>query len=233
MCSDPVSGIIQTGIFCARNTGKVVSGKDTGRIGATGAQLISFTDKISHNASIFGENVLKATNAADDFICGTLKNIGKEGVAETLETSAKACNGSVIGTIATKAVNPLLIAAAGIRVLNDDDQYSALIEESSAMGLMFGAEKLMKTTKEMFFDITENGAKGIIEGKGLLQNAKNLVTKGLNTAATWFVGLSKGGRTAAKVGIGLLFVAGSIAAYNIGKAIGAKLTGRSNNTKKA
>ena len=213
MCSDPISGIIQTGIFCARNTGKVVSGKDTGRIGATGAQLVSFTDKLSHNASIFGEGVLNATNAADDFICGTLKSMGKEGAAEALETAAKASNGSVVGTIAAKAVNPLLIAAAGVRVLKDDDQYSALIEETGAMGLMFGAEKLMKTAKDVFFDIAENGA-------------KNLVIKGLNAAGTWFSGLSKGGQTAAKVGIGLLFVAGSITAYNVGKAIGKKLTGR-------
>lgn len=226
MCSDPISGIIQTGIFCARNTGKVVSGKDTGRIGATGAQLVSFTDKLSHNASIFGEGVLNATNAADDFICGTLKSMGKEGAAEALETAAKASNGSVVGTIAAKAVNPLLIAAAGVRVLKDDDQYSALIEETGAMGLMFGAEKLMKTAKDVFFDIAENGAKEVVEEKGFINGAKNLVIKGLNAAGTWFSGLSKGGQTAAKVGIGLLFVAGSITAYNVGKAIGKKLTGR-------
>lgn len=226
MCSDPISGIIQTGIFCVRNTGKVVSGKDTGRIGATGAQLVSLTDKLSHNASIFGEGVLNMTNTADNFICKTLKNIGKEGVADTLESAAKASNGSVVGTIASKAVNPLLVGAAGIRVLKDDDQYSALIEETSAMGMMFGAEKLMKTAKETFFDIAENGTKEITEQTGFIQGAKNLATKALNTAATKFSKLSKGGQTVTKVGIGLLFVAGSITAYSIGKTIGKKLTGR-------
>ena len=226
MCSDPISGIVQTGIFCARNKGKVATGKDTGRLGATGAQMLSLTDKVSHNASVFGENVLKATDAADSFICSTLRSAGKEGAADALETAAKASNGSVIGTIAAKAVNPLLIAAAGVRVLKDDDQYAALIEETSAMGLMFGTEKLMSTAKSAFFDIAENGAKELSESKGIVSSIKNLATKGLNNAAKWFTGLSKGGQTAVKVGIGLAFVVGSITAYNVGKAIGQKLSGR-------
>ncbi len=136
MCSDPISGIVQTGIFCARNTGKIATGKDTGRLGATGAQLVSLTDKVSHNASIFGEKVLKTIDGADGFICDTLKNMGKEEIADTLKATAKASNGSVVGTIASKAVNPLLVAAAGIRVLKDDDHYAALIEETSAMGMI-------------------------------------------------------------------------------------------------
>jgi len=226
MCSDPISGIVQTGIFCARNAGKVASGRDTARVGATGAQLLSLTDKVSHNASVFGEGILKATDAADSFICGTLRNAGKEGAAEALETAAKASNGSVIGTIASKAVNPLLIAAAGVRVLKDDDQYAALIEETSAMGMMFGAEKLMKTAKSTFFDIAENGAKELSESKGLKDGIKNVATRALNTAAGWFSKLGKGGQTLTKVGIGLLFVAGSITAYNVGKSIGKKLSGR-------
>lgn len=226
MCSDPISGIVQTGIFCARNTGKIATGKDTGRLGATGAQLVSLTDKVSHNASIFGEKVLKTIDGADGFICDTLKNMGKEEIADTLKATAKASNGSVVGTIASKAVNPLLVAAAGIRVLKDDDHYAALIEETSAMGMMFGAEKLMKTAKNTFFDIAENGAKEITESKGFTQGIKNLATTGLNKAAKWFSGLSKGGQMATKVGIGLLFVAGSITAYNAGKAIGKKLSGR-------
>ena len=81
------------------------------------------------------------TNTADNFICKTLENIGKEGAADTLKKAAKASNCSVVGTIASKAVNPLLVGAAGIRVLKDDDQYSALIEETSAMGMMFGYRK--------------------------------------------------------------------------------------------
>lgn len=119
-----------------------------------------------------------------------------------------------------------MVLAAGVRVLKDDDQYSALIEETSAMGMMFGAEKLMSTAKSTLFDIAENGAKEITESKGFIEGAKNLAKQGLNTAGKWFSGLSKGGQTAAKVGIGLLFVAGSITAYNVGKAIGQKLSGR-------
>ena len=94
------------------------------------------------------------------------------------------------------------------------------------MGMMFGAEKLMKSSKETFFDIAENGTKEITEQTDFIQGIKNLATKALNTAATKFSKLSKGGQTATKVGIGLLFVAGSITAYSIGKTIGKKLTGR-------
>ena len=196
MCPTSIDGIVQTGIFFLRNGGKVASGQDTGRIGATAAQLGSLTDKISSTASIFGDAV------------------------KTLASNAG--TNSIFGAIAQKAVNPLLVGAAGIRILKDEDQYAALIEEGSAMGLMFGCEKLMKTTKNNFFKLTDCPDNVL---KDTIKHSKG-IKKIFANAADKFKNLTKGQKTAAKVGIGLLFVAGSIGAYSIGKTAGKKLSGR-------
>ena len=89
------------------------------------------------------------------------------------------------------------------------------------MSLMFGAEKLMKSTKNNFLTLTassDSALKEAINSGGL--------EKILAQTAQKFKGLSKNGQTAAKVGLGLLFVAGSIGAYGIGKTVGKKLSGR-------
>ncbi len=220
MCPTSIDGIVQTGIFFLRNGGKVASGQDTGRIGATAAQLGSLTDKISSTASIFGYAAKSATSFLDSGILAVAEKTGTTDAVKTLASNAG--TNSIFGAVAQKAVNPLLVGAAGIRILKDEDQYAALIEEGSAMGLMFGCEKLMKTTKNNFFKLTDcpdNVLKDTIEhSKGIKKIFAN--------AADKFKSLTKGQKTAAKVGIGLLFVAGSIGAYSIGKTAGKKLSGR-------
>jgi len=221
-----IDGIVQTGVFFLRNGGKVASGKDTGRVGAAAAQLGSLTDKVANTASIFSDAAKSATGFIDKGILTAANKIGKEGAVDAVnkfaQKSAETCGtNSIFGAVASKAINPLLVGAAGIRVLKDDDQYAALIEEGSAMSLMFGAEKLMKSTKNNFLTLTassDSALKEAINSGGL--------EKILAQTAQKFKGLSKNGQTAAKVGLGLLFVAGSIGAYGIGKTVGKKLSGR-------
>lgn len=227
MCAASIDGIVQTGIFFFRNSGKVATGKDTGRIGAAGAQLASLTDKVASEASIFGKTISgaakTATGVIDDGILAFADSIGAKEAAEGLKASAG--TSSVFGAIAQKAVNPLLLTAAGIRVLKDEDQYAALIEEGCAMGAMFGMEKLMKTAKTSFFEAAENGIKtaaGTPDKKGIAKGLKNI----FNEAVKKYSSFGKTGQGISKVIIGLAFVAGSIGAYSIGKAVGKKLSGR-------
>ncbi len=224
MCPTSVDGIVQTGIFFLRNGGKVATGKDTGRVGAAAAQLGSLTDKLSESTSIFGDTISGAaksvTGTLDKGILAVADKLGKTEAVQGL--AQKAGTNSIFGAVAQKAVNPLLIGAAGIRILNDDDQYAALIEETSAMGLMLGTEKLMKNTKGNFFKLT-GCADDVL--KDTIEHSKG-IEKLTAQAAEKFKGLTKGQQTAAKVGIGLLFVAGSICAYSIGDFIGKKLSGR-------
>ena len=78
---------------------------------------------------------------------------------------------SKIGALAQKAVNPLLCVAAGVRVLNDEDQYAALIEETAAMSTMFGAESLMKYLRSSITGSTQ-ATKGL-EVSGVNTSSKN------------------------------------------------------------
>lgn len=234
MGADLLSGIVQTGIFCARNGGKVATGKDTGRIGATAAQAVSVTDKVASGASIFGENIANAASAVTEFADkGILKAADAIGHKEAIEGLAKSAGtNSIFGAVAQKAVNPLLIGAAGIRILSDEDQYAALLEEGCAMGLMFGTEKLMTKGKKAFFKAAEEGSEALIKSaetdgiKGFINGAKNNIKDIIGKAAKSYGGLSKNNKTLANIAIGLLFVAGSICAYSIGKKIGTTLSGR-------
>ena len=234
MCAGSIDGIVQTTVFCLRDGGKVATGKDTGRIGAASAQLCSVTDKVASGSSIFGETISgtasKALAHADDGIMAVANRLG---CSESLTNLAsKAGTKSVFGAIAQKAVNPLLVGAAGLRVLNDDDQYAALIEEGCAMGLMFGAEKLMKTQRNNFYKLAEGAADTIGEA-AKSSGVKETLSKVISSSAEKFSKLTKGQKTAAKIGLELLFVAGSICAYSIGKHIGKKLSHRDSNTAKA
>ncbi len=94
------------------------------------------------------------------------------------------------------------------------------------MGLMFGAEKVMRNAKSGFFKLT-NCADDVL--KETIEHSDG-IKKIAASAAEKFKGLTKGQQSAARVGIGLLFVAGSIGAYSIGEFIGKKLSGRDKQT---
>lgn len=112
MGADLISGIVQTGIFCARNGSKVATGKDTGRIGATAAQAASMTDKVAASgSSIFGGKIAETASAITEFADkGILKAAEKLGKTEAAQGLVKSAGtNSIFGAVAQKAVNPLLI----------------------------------------------------------------------------------------------------------------------------
>ena len=122
-------GVCATAIFDIRNMDKVGHG-DTGRVGAVAAQTTNLVNAASRSSI---EPVQKAASTALNYIDDAGNVVGVTNAA------------SKVTGLASKAVNPLLCVASGVRVLKDDDQYAALIEEGCAMGAMFAGEKLLKT----------------------------------------------------------------------------------------
>lgn len=230
-------GVISSVIFMTRNTDKCIRQKDTGRGAVAACQAASSLDGVASSSQSIFSNVAKGAGevlkGADSAIESAFSKIGGEKGLEALD-SIKLSTGasSKIGALAQSAVNPLLCLSAGARVLKDDDQYAALIEETSAMGAMFGCEALMKYARS-----TVTGSKQATKGLSgqvakVLDNSNSTVLKTVKEKASgWFKNLAKGNngsikQTAAKIGIDLLFVAGSILAYNAGHKIGTVLSHR-------
>ena len=209
-------GTVSSIIFGARNIAKCANGEKTrGVVGSE--QVLSAMDSVA--------GVLSKADGAVDSIFG---KIGKSDTLEKIVTETGA--NSKIGAIAQKSINPLLCVAAGVRVLKDDDQYAALIEESAAMATMFGMESVMKYARAA----STGGIQATtgLSGKvaGLLQSSKNISTLA-EKAGAWFnnLGATTHGDTKqklVKIGIDLLFVGGSILAYNLGHKFGEALSGR-------
>lgn len=222
-------------VFFTRNADKAFVQGDFSRAPVTFAHGVALTDEVS-KATTLGGASQAAGKAAD-----TINKVGKS-VFNIENVAGKA----------SKLVNPLIIGAAGYRVLKDEDKKSALVEESLALGAMFGAETVFKSVKkplEMLVQQNGNvanvakdlasskeGAKSLLDKLNftdgladklsvkILNNEKgrNLITK----AAAKISSMTKGQKTAAGIGIGLAFAAISICAFSAGKKLGQKITGR-------
>lgn len=194
-------GIYATAIFNARNYGKVQKG-ELGRLGAATAQTTNLINAGSNSSIDFVRN---ASN-------GVLNGVDDVGKAMGVANAA-----SKVTNFASKAVNPLLCVASGIRVLNDDDQYSALVEETAAMGTMFASEKLYKTL--VANPVTQNDIKTTTKWAGEIAETLSDFSKNLKGKNKY---LGKALCIAADLGL----VAVSIASFDLGKKVGKKLTGR-------
>ena len=117
-------GVYATAIFDIRNIGKVSHG-DKGRIGAAAAQTTNLVNAASKSSI---EPLQKGATTILNYVDDAGNLVGVTNAA------------SKVTSVASKAVNPLLCVASGMRVLNDEDQYAALIEETCAMGTMFAGE---------------------------------------------------------------------------------------------
>ncbi len=123
---------IKSLIFGSRNADKVMYGSsgtdDKGRIAATTGQLTN----AAKSAAKLDNAIGKGAQAA----IGAMNKVSKG--SKILEYTAKGVD------FASKNVNPLLIGAAGYRVLTSDDQAATLKKEILAMSGMFGVERLIK-----------------------------------------------------------------------------------------
>lgn len=233
-------GSVASAIFAGRSIEKFRNG-DSSRGVIAGCQIISSADSAAKaSSSVFGKvakNIGGTVAKADGAVDVLFNKIGGETGTSILNNMSKTTGAaSKIGAVAQSAINPLLCVSAGIRVLKDDDQYARLIEETSAMGMMFGTEAVMKCVR--------NGITGQAQAtKGLSGKVANVLSNNKNTSEILSklkkgfdnIGKSKNGnvkQTLLKVGLDVLFVGGSILAFNVGQKIGKKLSHRDENSQK-
>ena len=201
-------GAVTSVAFALRNTDKALHGESM-RGGVALAQAVSVTDVLRHGAGKVGEYAQSVFDGVDNIAQSTL------GIS----------NGATkLSSIASKAVNPLLCVASGVRVLKDEDKDKALTEEVMAMGAMFGAERIAKVARKVVDNaIKKENLDDIIQNPTIKKAGESLIKK-INT-------LPKGGKTALFIAAELLFVGVSIAAFDSGKKFGKFLTGRTEDKK--
>ena len=169
---------LKSAIFGVRNADKVATTNDKGRVFADVGQFTNAAKAAAQLDNALGKGAQAAINAM-----GSVAQNNK-----ALETFAKGANW------AANHVNPLLIGAAGYRVVVADDKEHALKREVLGMSSMFAGEAAMK---EFFKSNTMNNFKAGIKNPKL--------------------------RTCVTALEGVLFVLGSIASSNVGYKIGDKM----------
>ncbi len=167
--------LVKSTIFGFRNADKVVNTDDKGRIFADIGQFTNAARAAAQLDNVVGKGAQAALDAMGH-------------VTEKSKVLGYAKKGA---SWASKNVNPLLIGAAGYRVLVADDKETALKREIFGMTSMFGAEAAMK----QFFKANSYQA---------------FVNKIPNSKVNALV----------KVAEGVLFVMGSIAGSTLGYKLG-------------
>lgn len=200
-----MSNAISSIIFLGRNTDKALHG-DVSRAPVAFAQAGSVVDKVARLDNTVG----KSTSTAINSLCGGANSIG-----------AKAIHG------ASKLVNPLLVASAGIRVAAADDKEAAVYKEGFAIGSMFAAEKAMKSKQINTFvqKHSDDAAKKIFSKAAATKIGKKVLTKYGDEAIEDIIknasrSNNKFVKFAALAISGITFVAASIAGYDLGAKVG-------------
>ena len=170
--------LVRSTIFGVRNADKVVNTADKGRIAADVGQFTNAVKTAAQLDNSLGKGAQAAIN-----VMGKAANKYK-----AIEIAGKGAEW------ASKHVNPLLIGAAGYRVLTAENKEKALKREIFGMSAMFGGEYLMK---EFFKSNTMANFRAGINNKYLR------------------IGLG--------ILEGILFVGGSILSSNIGYKFADKL----------
>lgn len=162
--------------------------------------------------------------------------IASKGATEAIKSTSTASKvlkgaGKVVSFTADH-INPIIIAAGGIKVLGSDDKADALARETTSLACMFGAEAAMKDFVGMPFTEKVNGKivtryregsyKNLFKQEQLKAMRDFFVVEKNIAKCTNFEKILKAVPGATK---GLLFVGASIAGYSIGSKIANKLLG--------
>ncbi len=195
-----MSNAFASGVFLLRNTEKVQNG-EIGRAPAVVAQTGSLANKTKTLIEEINKFDAKVANTADTAV-------------DVYKSSAKAASfGSKALNLAGELVDPLLVVAAGVRVLSADDKEAALYNEAGGMTGMFAVERLMKKSGVKDFikansdEAVELGIKKLSKYIKPLQNVSEKSKNKFVKAATFII-------------TGTVFVLGSILGYDTGKKIG-------------
>ncbi len=198
-------GLVSSVFFGFRNGGKALHG-DSGRAPVALAQFASST---AETASLRLGHISEAAQSIMERVDHVGKAIGVSNAA------------TKVASIASKAVNPLLCAAAGYRVLKDDDKDKALIEEVCSMGAMFGGEAVYKKFRNT---VLESMGKQLASKQKTVANES--VKNVLQSLGKKCKSLSSGKQKALFIAAEFGFVGASILAYGLGKKFGQLITGR-------
>ena len=196
-------GVFATAIFDVRNIGKVGHG-DTGRAPVSIAQTTNLVNAASHST------YAPLKNSA---------NVLLNGVDDAGRLIGVANAASKVTGIASKAVNPLLCVASGMRVMKDDDPYAALIEEGCAMSAMFAGEKLFK-------HLVANPL-----AQKEVKTSTELAAKIVSKVDDFSKGLTGKKKIAANILADIALVGVSIFSFDMGKKLGKTLSHRNNGEK--
>lgn len=170
--------LVRSTLFGLRNADKVATTNDKGRILADVGQFTKAAKTAAQLDNVLGKGANAALNAMN---CVSNKH-------QVLEKAARGANW------AANHVNPLLIGAAGYRVLISDDKPQAFKRETLGMTSMFMTEAAMKH----FFN-----SNYMTTVKSCMKN--------------------KYAKTTLSILEGVVFVLGSIAGSTVGYKIGDKL----------
>ncbi len=167
--------LVKSGTFGGRNANKVFGENngidDRGRIAATAGQLTNAGKAAAKLDNTLGKGAQAAINAMSS--------------ASEHSRILRYANKSV--SWASDHVNPLLVGAAGYRILVSDDKEAQLKKEVFGMSSMFGVEALMKNflnsdyLKEVHSKMTNKYAKtalAVIEGLGFVAGSIAASTAG-------------------------------------------------------
>ena len=167
--------LVKSGTFGGRNANKVFGENngidDRGRIAATAGQLTNAGKAAAKLDNTLGKGAQAAINA----------------MSSASEHSRILRYANKSASWASDHVNPLLVGAAGYRILVSDDKEAQLKKEVFGMSSMFGVEALMKNflnseyLKEVHSKMTNKYAKtalAIIEGLGFVAGSIAASTAG-------------------------------------------------------
>ena len=167
--------LVKSGTFGGRNANKVFGENngidDRGRIAATAGQLTNAGKAAAKLDNTLGKGAQAAINA----------------MSSASEHSRILRYANKSASWASDHVNPLLVGAAGYRILVSDDKEAQLKKEVFGMSSMFGVEALMKNflnsdyLKEVHSKMTNKYAKtalAVIEGLGFVAGSIAASTAG-------------------------------------------------------
>ena len=197
------------------------------------------------NFDIAAAQILKGGRAAKALAVAAdpTMEIASKGAAETIKSTSTASKvlkgaGKVVSFTADH-INPIIVAAGGLKVLGSDDKADALARESTALACMFGAEAAMKDFVGMPFTEKVNGKLITRYREGsynnLFKNNNLFKQEQLKAMKDFFAvekkmaectNIEKFKKVIPGTTKGLLFVGASIAGYEIGSKIADKLLGK-------
>ena len=181
------------------------------------------------NLDIAAGQILKGSRAAKSIAIATDPALGEtsQSASEAIKNMSKTNKllkgaGKVLNFTAEN-INPIIVAAGGLKVLGADDKIDEAGRESTKLGCMFAAEALAKKCIGMPYTTKSNGKVQVHDREALY---KKLFSSEQQEAIAEFVKTKKNVKYLAGGMKGLAFAGASIAGYQLGEIISDAILGK-------